>query len=466
MNRKRQAFQNFGIVLGIYSLFALSCGIVFAQTPSTGGGGSTTPTVLQYGGSVVGGVEINAEGVLRTAPKASLDNLGKALARLLEPVPDDLAQEATIRKISLKSLNHEMEKVVKSGQNGGSFSDSLHYLGGLTSLHYIVVVPEENDVLLVGSAEGWKIDGRGNVVGKVSQKPVMRLEDLVTLYRMIVRPERPSVISCSIDPTPEAMARVAAVKRTFDVVNQRNVNAYANALQEAYGMNVVTFRGVPENSRIAKILVAADYKMKRIGLDQEPSGLRSLPSYVSMLPRSSKHDTPRFWLAPEYSTVTYDSKKLIWKLGTVKVNALTEDEYIDTRNGARSSSGRTDATAVAWCKKMNDNYNELAKIDPVFAELKNVMELAMAVALIRSENLLDKAKCKLSLFDDDITMKMPSYPVPKYVQSESTMTRTVVACGGVEINPFTPLEKSTLDNKIDAEREKVAKWNSETWWSH
>ena len=434
---------------------------------------TVTPTTgtMYYGGSVVGGVEIDANGILRVAPKKTMDEVGKTLAKLLQPLPADLNQESSIRKISLKKLDEQIRQHIAQE---GEFPDTVRYLGGLTAIRYVVVVPEENDVLLVGPAEGWKVNAQGYVVGTKTGKPILRLEDLITVFRTWNNQQRPAVITCSIDPTPEALVNVAKLD-TLTPPTRGNVDAYATALEQAYGLNVVSIKGVPERSRVGKILVAADYKMKRIGLGQEPSQVRGLPSYTGLLSGRPKQSNPRFWLAPEYTTVSHDSKKLTWELGSVKVKALSEDEYYDSRNGSRQSTGNLDHAAVSWCDKMTANYDALAKVDPVFGELKNCMEIALVVALIHREGLLNVAGCKLPAFADESLLKMPKYqmfdyPTPQFVQSRATIARKgqsfVVACGGIEVNPFGAVDKATLDNAIDKQREKLVGVGDDGWWAN
>ncbi len=427
------------------------------------------PSFAQYyndsRSSTVGGVAIDANGVLTTAERSVMEAVGKELAKLLEPIPADLAEKASIRKISLKKLDARIKEIVEAK---GEFPDTIRYLGGLTAIRYVVVVPEENDVLLVGPAESWTADNWGNVVGKSSGRPVLRLEDFLTVFRSWNNQDRPSVITCSIDPTQEALRKIAQVNRQFSMLSRENLAAYAAAQEDAYGMNTVTVQGVPQDSRFAKILVAADYKMKRIGLGQEESGVRNLPSYVSLISGSQKQRTPRFWLAPEYGTVTHDSKKLTWQLSEAKVKALTENEYIDLRSGSRQSAASPDHAALRWCDRMTNQYAALSKVDPVFGDLKNCMDLAMAVALLKREGLLEKAGCSLPTMTLDSSLKT-SYPVPKAVPAKATISRvpgsSIVACGGVEINPFTTIEKAALDSKMDEEYKTLSTTTGDAWWS-
>jgi hypothetical protein len=424
---------------------------------------TTTDRGVYYGGSELGGVEIDAEGIIKTVPKKKMEEVGKSLSKFLEPIPTDLDEKTTIRKISLKKLNAQICQTIEKQTE---FSDSIRYLGGLTSIRYLVVVPEENDILLVGTSESWQVDVYGNIVGKTSGRPVFRLEDLLTVFRAWNDQSRPSVITCSIDPTKEALVKIAQVDRQFPVVDKNNVQAFSAALEKAHGKNVVTVQGIPEESRFAMVLVIADYKMKQISLEHIPSPLRTLPSYVSLIGGSQKQINPRFWLSPEYGTVFHDSKKLTWQLSEVKVKALTENEYFDSRSNSLQLVGKSDKAALNWCNKMTVNYDALSKVDPIFGDLRNCMELAIAVALICQERLLEKANCKLNAFEDATLLKPVVYPVSKTVQSQVAIAKNgLVACGGVEVNPFNTLQNLQLDSKIDIERNNLVKTTGNNWWS-
>ncbi len=456
MLRKQQLSNGLGLACAALVLVMLFSSSALAQT-----GGY----YFGSGGSVVGGVEINADGSLRTGTSEKMKEVGKTLAKLLEPISTDLNVQVPVRKISLKRLDAELKQLIDQNKQ---IPDSIRYLGGLTAISHIVVDPEANDVLLVGPAEGWKVDADGFVIGKTSGRPVMQIEDFLTIYRAWQHQDRPSVITCSIDPTPEAMRKLAQVDQKFSVLTNDNIRAYAAAQEEAYGLNTVTINGVPLNSRFAKILVASDYKLKRIGLGHESSGVSGIPSYTSLL-SGNKQRTPRFWLAPEYGTVKHDSQKLTWQLSAVKVKTLSEDEFVDSKTQSRQSSGKTDKAALNWCSKMDKNYDALCKAEPVFGDLRNCMELAMAVALIQREGLLEKAGCKIPTMANVHLLTPPTLPIPKTVPSKALISRNgrslIVACGGVEINPFEAIHKAALDGKIDASRKELVETTGSTWWS-
>ena len=449
MNMPRRTLKTLGF--GITFLFFA---MVFAWLP-------VDTAMAQVVSSVVGGVAID-EGAMRTATKQENAQLARDMAQLVNLIPEGLDQESPYRKVSLKMLNAEMERCIAEERD---FTPAVCFLGGLTAIKYVVADPENNDVLLIGPAEGWRVDETGSVVGKRSGSPVLLLQDLLTVFRAWDT-DRPRVITCSIDPTPDAVAKIQQILRTQARPGEERARAYA--LEQANGNHVVTIEGVPDTSRFAKVLAAADYKMKRIGLGHEKSPNNLVPSYVSLINARTRNASamPRFWFAPEYETIHHDSKELIWDIGGLKVKTLTEEEYFDVRNGRPVSTGRVDAAAKRWCDMMNRNFERLASADPVFGDLKNCMDVAMVVALIHRENLLGKANCRLPAFSQSARLRLPTYPAPKTVAAKSIINRNIVACGGVEINPFQKLEDCRLDSKLDALEQTLTVPTGETWYTN
>lgn len=70
----------------------------------------------------------------------------------------------------------------------------------------MLLYPESNDIVIAGPGEGWKLDGKGNMVGVTTGRPVLNLEDLLVAFRT-ARAARQGQLSCSIDPTAEGRQR-------------------------------------------------------------------------------------------------------------------------------------------------------------------------------------------------------------------------------------------------------------------
>src|SRR4030095_8090458 len=106
---------------------------------------------------------------------------------------------------------------------------------------------------------------------------------------------------CSIDPTKEGIARFTRMLKSRDLqVNEATVAK----LEAAVGPQQITLTGVPPSTHFAQVLVAADFLMKRLGMNFEPAPIASLPSYMELLQDESapmpKNAMPRWWMAPRY----------------------------------------------------------------------------------------------------------------------------------------------------------------------
>ena len=408
------------------------------------------------------GINVDANGRVSPLDQEKAEIVGKVMANVLESPSESLDRKVSRRTISLKKLDAQVREIVEQYD---VLPDAIRYLGGLTSIEHIIVVPEEKDLLLVGSAEGWRTDATGNVVGNQTGQSVLVFEDFLTALRLWHQPVPPRTVVCSIEPTLETLAKLVRLHQRFTNITADNADAYAVALEEAYGKeNPITITGMPATSRFARVLVAADFKMKRIALGLEPSQVRDIQSYVSLISTSRPNISPHFWLVPEYAPITHDSAKLTWRLGDLRIRALPHEDY---RSSQRNRS--TDRAALTWCRNMGENYDALARVQPVFGELRNTMRLALVAALIRQENLLQRANCTLTILLDESRLKLVDYPEPKSVAFRSVRSQsgfsTIVACGGVEINPLSAVRDNVrLDNKIDAERARLIQTTWDEWW--
>lgn len=468
MNRKlikNESLQRSVVLRGVLSIvFLLIIGL--GSNPIA----SAATTDVVTGGTVyqqaLGGVEMDADRVLANAPSKLIFTRREHLIKYLQVIPSDLNQATPLRKVSLKKLHEEIVRCSQSESNE-KLSDAVRYLGGLTSIQKIVAVPEENDILLIGPAEGWKYDQSGCLVGVVSGKPILQLEDLITLMRIWNHP-RPEVITCSIDPTPDARLRVAQLQRDFNPTAS-NVEEYRRNLEIAFGLNDIVFTGIPGNCRIARIMAAADFKLKQIGIG-DPNAPKGFNSYLSMVRVNSKFSlNPRFWMAPEYGTISHDVERLTWDLSQSSVKIMTEAGYIDM-NGNRAQKGLADTAAIRWAEKMTKDFPKLCSTDSTFADLKNCMDLAVAVALIYKENLITRTGCPANTLWDKSAIVFPEYLVPARVRSTGVVEKKaggfVVGCGGIEINPWKKLESTTLNEDLARSRQSLITMRGEKFWSN
>ncbi|HEY4761439.1 MAG TPA: DUF1598 domain-containing protein, partial [Thermoguttaceae bacterium] len=290
----------------------------------------------------VGGVAIDTQGVLENIQTDALGQLAKLRAEALQKAPADINGFAELRKVSLRRLEAAIEECTKSGK---PLPDEIRLLGGLQQINYVFVYPEQKDIVLAGPAEGWKVDARGNVVGVTTGRPVMLLEDLLVALRSANEAANGG-IRCSIDPTSQGLTKLRSLVSTFKTIN--NPQTAAQGIEETLGMQQITVAGVPATSRFAQVLVAADYRMKRLAMnfDPAPQGLK-LPSFLHMVSTSSKgmsNMLPRWWLEPSYEPLLRDADGLAWELRGASVKTMTEEDFL-TSTGSREHTGKANPMA-------------------------------------------------------------------------------------------------------------------------
>jgi len=416
--------------------------------------------------SAVGGVSIDAQGQLNSAPAQVKRQLRQEMLTALQPVPGDLATPVKMRKVSLRGLNFAVKQAVEN--NGGRIPDTIKYLAGLQRIEYVFVDEANNDVILAGPAEGWTVDASGTVVGVTTGRPVLLLDDLMVALQTVEKARRGG-ITCSIDPTEEG---------------RRNLNAYLSkvkrmtpqvktGVEAALGPQKITLSGVPQDSHFARVLVGADFRMKRIAMHLDPSPVRGLPSYLDLLPsaRAVTNATPRWWLACNYQPMARSEDSLAWQLRGPGVKAMTEDEFI-AADGSVKQAKRTSPLPQKWADMMTAKYEDLSAEDKVFGELRNVMDMCVIAALLEKEQLLKKAKLTLdTLKDSSGNVPMDQYTSPKTVPSffsavQKGSSWVITASGGVDIDSW---KVASQNEKLDAinglQAEHIASTTDGWWWN-
>lgn len=388
----------------------------------------------QFVQQAIGGIAVNPDGVVEAPTVEDEATLAELRESALGEIPEDLQAFSELRAVSLKQLEAEVASHLVAGQE---IPESVRYLAGLQRVKYVFVYPEQNDVVIAGPAEGWRVDKLGNVVGATTGRPVLLLEDLVVALRTrdVAQLE---AISCSIDPTPEGMQRLRSVMRRIHSLGDPDQTMAT--MEEALGPQIVTVTGIPQTSHFARTLVAADFRMKRLAMGFDSSPVGGMPSFMEMLSssRGSTSATPRWWLAPLYEPLARDAAGLAWELRGQGVQCLTEEDHFNAA-GRRQSSSKAGPTATTWANKFTERFNELADHDSSFGSLRNAMDLAVVAALIDKQGLLDKAGLQLP----ELMQAFPlsEYYAPHQVNSKANFVRrrsdfVVSASGGVQLLPW------------------------------
>jgi hypothetical protein len=247
-----------------------------------------------------------------------------------------------------------------------------------------------------------------------------------------------------------------------------------NGLRTSLGLQTVSVDGVAADTHFAQVMVEADYRMKLIGIGLERPPVRMVSFVDRARPAAvSRSALFRWYFMPDYSCVRVSEDALAMELVGDGVKLVGEDELVSgggTRQGVTASNAASQAFVTSFTK----NYSELAERSPVYAELRNLIDLSIAAAYIHEQDYYGKSGWDLGLLGDEKTFSVKTYNAPRQVESavaavwKGNRLMTPIG-GGVHIEPAMALRS---ENLLPDENEKVATLRSETepqlaegqWW--
>ncbi|MEO8497752.1 MAG: hypothetical protein ABI614_22020, partial [Planctomycetota bacterium] len=133
--------------------------------------------------SSVGGISIDVEGVVGPPSDGSRKLLLEQLCKDVKSPQGALNNPVEMRMVSLRALEAACEDAVKN--NMGRLPDEVKFLAGLQRIQYVFVYPEENDIVLAGPGEGWRVNDDTTVVGMTTGRPVLHLDDFLVAMRTV-----------------------------------------------------------------------------------------------------------------------------------------------------------------------------------------------------------------------------------------------------------------------------------------
>ena len=422
------------------------------------------------------GVRIDASGVLsmRLFPDTTGQLARQRINEMRAELNPDVARPSKLRKISLTRLEAVIaERLAK----GGGLTDDMRNLVGLTRLQYIFFYPDTNDIVIAGPAEGYGADVSGRIIGLHTGRAVLLLEDLITALRSFPPDgDATPVISCSIDPTAEGLARMRQFLANISGrIRPSDDQRIANGLRESLGLQRVTLEGVPATSHFAQVLVEADYRMKLIGIGLEKSPVK-ISTYVQKARPGdvARNALQRWYFIPNYESVRVSDDELAMELVGEGVKLIGEQELV-ANDGGRLRARFIDRASQAFVGSFTDKYPEMARKSPVFAQLRNIIDMSIAAAFLQQYDYYGKADWQLLVFGSETALPVELYSVPTHVASAVNViwkgnTLMTPIGGGVNIQPTQALARGNLlediKGDVDAAHRAidVNSLPADRWW--
>jgi hypothetical protein len=367
------------------------------------------------------GVYVDPNGRLRHLTREEQTDRLNSLANRARTADlnEEMYRRSTLRLVSLKRLE---AAVAQRLDRGLTVPETLQRLAGLTRVQYVFAYPEERDIVIGGPAEGWRYDDNGRPVGIESGNPLMQLDDFVVVLRCFA-PGGDGVFGCSINTRDEnlkAVKEFAESSQAAGPLKPGQVGKWVQETQKRLGLQDVVVHGVPADTRVAQVLVDADYRMKLIGVDKLDGG-RNIPSYFDLLQttgqfRGAPMEALRWWLTMKYSAIVHSPDRRTFELQGPSVEVLSENQFINSQ-GKHLPTGIAEPLNRLFAANFTQHYEELAQRDPVFADLRNIFDLALVAALCRSERLHERAGWDPGSFGTEGNYRPAQLPVPKVVDS-------------------------------------------------
>lgn len=331
----------------------------------------------------------------------------------------DMARPSTLRLVSLTRLEREIARRLAQGE---SPVESMRQLAGLSQVQYVFLYPDEGEIVIAGPAEGWRYNEFGQPVGIESGRPTLQLDDLVTVLRTF-SPGGQAIFGCSIDPRPEGLAALrefAEASQARGPLAAGTVGRWAGELGRRLGRQDISVYGIPADSRVARVIVEADYRMKLIGLGKLNAGPH-VPDYFALLARNpsvatGRLDALRWWLTMHYDSVLHSENREAFEIRGSSVQCKSENQFV-TEQGQRVETGTAEPINRLFAANFTQHYAEIAQRDPVFADLQGVFDLALVAALLQQERVDAQLGWDRGVFAVNGAYRPASYPVPKETDS-------------------------------------------------
>lgn len=382
-----------------------------------------------------------------------------------------------LRKVSLPRLETAVQMRYAQGQGA---SDVMRNLAGLQRIQYIFVYEDTGDIVLAGPAGDWSPNAEGRQVSVESGAPVVQLDDLVVVLR---NSAAKGTFGCAITPTREnlaaAQAFLAETGKKPLAPGKAARDKWVSQLREKLGLQDIDIHGIDPRSHAARTIVEADYHMKLIGMGLE-KGVLGVESYLDSMDLKRGESAPpmgvlRWWFTLGDGAIRAAEDRNSFELKGSSVKVLSENEKL-TRAGERIHTGKSEELNAMFADSFTRHFDMLAAKYPIYAELRNVFDLAVVAAVLKHEHVLDRTGWQAVHFLDADKYQIELGTAPEKVSSVANYRlindRTLVAgvSGGVEVDAAQKLssDRYQSDNygDLEAGRAQSLKANlaDDRWW--
>lgn len=300
----------------------------------------------------------------------------------LPPPPAGTAR----RCLSLRVLN---KLVTDSLAEGKPVPKECLNLAGISFVEgYLVQEDEVKDLILFGLV--------------TTNRPSLHLDDLVVFLRSASRNDSPP--SCSLDPVSENNRRLDHLMGSLRSL-PRDPNSLTRVLSNAVGPQIVWVGGVPTNSRIAHVMIDADYHMKKVSQGHlslpgitSPLDIRQGELGASAIPSNNRPiNRSRFWFHLGADAPAFEHDEGVVRLTHCPVALLTKKQLQEADGKLSDDASGEDSRAEKFAQLMSYSFTDLARRVPEYADLENLYRLRAIVLAIQHRDDLGKSDLRMDM---------------------------------------------------------------------
>ena len=289
------------------------------------------------------------------------------------------------------SLNNYFQEVNRLIQSKKSVTADLDSLFGMSWMEGYVIDKQNRDIILIGKG--------------IKSRPTYHTEDLIVNFQNVFRNE--NYPYCSLDPYPEN------IKKLNNCLNNQTCDfeSTIKSCRDAIGGQKIVVGGVPRNSRHAKIMIFADYDMKKISQGLlENSGIRSCLDFsmqdtvIGNRHPEQESTMSRFWFHIKRNKgrlvyPTFNENEGIVLINECPVVVLTESQISDAEGNLKDNKREMDKSAELFAAEMSNKFADLANKKSIFAELENLFRLQACFKAIQIKNAISTSEIDLNYLD-------------------------------------------------------------------
>ena len=385
-------------------------------------------------------------------------------------------KSSALRKISLTRLERQVQLLHALGRQP---DESMLNLAGLQRIKYVFSYPETGDIVLAGPAGNWRHDVEGRVVDAKEGRPVVQLDDLVVVLRNALGKD--PQFGCSIVPTKAGLAAAQAVNDKWSANSLRpgQRDKWLKELRDGLGEQDIEYYGIDPRTRAARVIVEADYRMKLVGMGIE-EGTLGVTSYLDSIEVARGQAPPpmsvlRWWFTLNYQALKATPGRDGFEIRGPGVQVLSENEFL-TQQGDRVHTGKSDELNSKFAQSFTNHFETLAAKYPVYADMRNIFDLALVAALVKSHDLPGQADWHLTHFgpggDYAVELGVAPARVDSVINHRVIHGKHVVAgvSGGVRVDPLRLASRDAVQTAESGEMAEYRQNSAPTelprhaWW--